>query len=539
MKGTRDCPFPDEAYVPVSIERITHSRGEGAKERNSSAYTLLAIERGEGRVRIGNRIVRLERGDCIVVAAHTEIEAKENHDEDLRLYLLCFEVMDLQRRGQDVRREAKLASLIFSLAEGEPKPLRPLPRLLQLLNRIYENRHTRDERVKFENYGCFQELMGLLPDAGRAVRESTSKDAVRHTIALMEQTYYEDITLQQLAQTAALSRRQYSMLFRELTGTSPMHYLADIRIARAREQLLLGEDRLHDISRSVGYRDPSYFSRRFKRATGIPPQVYIRRHRHEGRVVAIHYTGYLLALDITPVGVGSLQQSYHFRNRLGEVREVGFVPEAEAIAPLQPDLILGFVEGESHEKLSRIAPTYTISWGRFPWRDLLTRLGKFFGKERAADDWLERFHDKAERVALKFQSRVGVDQTVCQIWVWKNEIHVYRKHKVLYDILRLTPPEQIRNELRLELEGFKSIIQLQQLPDYASDRILLLVSGDPESRSHLKRIMESPNWNSLPAVRNGRVQLYPAEQWIPSDPLSIEAQLDEAERLLNARLFGS
>jgi AraC-like DNA-binding protein/ABC-type Fe3+-citrate transport system substrate-binding protein len=526
MKEADRLMFPDTCYVPLALIRLCRGEEKASFDHHEASYMLLAAELGRTGVRIGKRRVWLMPGECLLLAYADSIEAEcDEQDNDWLLYALQFQAAHVPNRSHDAD---PIASLL-PLSAGN-QAMRANPRLLKLLGRMYEHRHPTKEAERHRNYIRFQELIGLLFDES-STGTLTSKEAVERTIAQLHETYDEELTLQLLAERAALSPRQYCKLFRELTGTSPMDYLTDIRIAKARELLLLSEDRLPDISRTVGYRDPSYFSRRFKRSTGITPQAYVRQYRLEGRIVALQYSGHLLLLGIRPIGVGSLGQTHYFRHRLDGVGEVGLFPDQKALAPFSPDLILGFLEGERHDSLSRIAPTLTVPWERYTWREALMRLGSFFGRERFVDDWLAEIEQKAERAGKELGQRIGSEETVALVRIWKDEIHVYRKHPALYGLLRLNPPEQIARELQMKLSGFKSYIAPHQLPDYAADRVLLIVSDDAESLYHMKQLMQSPYWTVLPAVRNSRVSILDAKRWIPCDPLSIDAQLDEAVAL--------
>ncbi|MBO9609761.1 MAG: helix-turn-helix domain-containing protein [Paenibacillaceae bacterium] len=525
---TEERMFPDICYAPKALDWLL----PGDEWKCGGSYALLAAERGSGTLRLGMRRIGMKRGECLLLAGAETLALEAEPAGDWRLYALAFDVARVSGDG------AEQAALPPRLPLNEKLALPEAPQLLRLLSRLHRRRRPLNEAERFRNQCEFQEAIGLLLHwtPALASEELTSREAVLQTIADMREAYDEELTLRALADRAALSPRQYTQLFRELTGTSPMDYLADIRIAKARELLLLSDERLPVISRSVGYRDPAYFGRRFKRSTGESPLAYMRRRRLEGRIVALQYVGHLLLLGITPVGVGSMGLAYHFRNRLGDAGEVGLYPERSTLAPLAPDLILGFIEGERHERLSRIAPTFTLPWEQYPWREKIVKLGAFFGRERVAFDWLAAIDEKAERTGKELARRFGSERTVALLRIWRDELHVYRKHPVLYDLLRLRPPEQVERELRMKLDRFKTTIALHQLPDYAADRLILLVSGDEETQLTLRRVMASPYWAAYPAVQSGRVAICDAGPWYPSDPLSIEAQLRETVALHEAHL---
>jgi AraC family transcriptional regulator, transcriptional activator of pobA len=58
-----------------------------------------------------------------------------------------------------------------------------------------------------------------------------------------------------------------------------MQWIEDRRMLEARRLLLATDDKVDGVAERVGYRDPSYFRRRFRRAHGVPPQAWRERTR--------------------------------------------------------------------------------------------------------------------------------------------------------------------------------------------------------------------------------------------------------------------
>lgn len=65
-------------------------------------------------------------------------------------------------------------------------------------------------------------------------------------------------------------------LFRQSIGKTVFQYLSEIRIAHARELLATSSMKGSQISEKVGFSDESYFSKVFKRHTGISPLKYAK-----------------------------------------------------------------------------------------------------------------------------------------------------------------------------------------------------------------------------------------------------------------------
>jgi transcriptional regulator GlxA family with amidase domain len=88
-------------------------------------------------------------------------------------------------------------------------------------------------------------------------------------------------TLSTLAALIELCPRQLERLFKEETGTSPLHYLHDLRLARACDLLVTGFKNVTEIAEAVGFEDVNYFIRVFKVAHGCTPLTFRRRSAGE------------------------------------------------------------------------------------------------------------------------------------------------------------------------------------------------------------------------------------------------------------------
>jgi AraC-like DNA-binding protein len=86
----------------------------------------------------------------------------------------------------------------------------------------------------------------------------------------------ESISLEALARVACMSRFHFARRFRQSTGSSPMAYLLQMRIQRARCLLEEGESKIADIAAELGFFDQSHFTRTFRRAIGMSPRAYAR-----------------------------------------------------------------------------------------------------------------------------------------------------------------------------------------------------------------------------------------------------------------------
>ncbi|MGB9876285.1 MAG: PocR ligand-binding domain-containing protein [bacterium] len=86
----------------------------------------------------------------------------------------------------------------------------------------------------------------------------------------------EGLCLREVAKALRLSSYYLAHLFKSSEGKSVGEHIKEMRIARARELLEDSELSIIEIALEVGYSDPSYFARLFRKATGLSPAEYRR-----------------------------------------------------------------------------------------------------------------------------------------------------------------------------------------------------------------------------------------------------------------------
>ena len=84
----------------------------------------------------------------------------------------------------------------------------------------------------------------------------------------------DDLSIDALAQRAAMSRRNFTRLFHEVFGKTPAQFVAEARIAEAQQRLLVPRNSIESIASSLGFRSADVFSVAFERFTGIRPRIY-------------------------------------------------------------------------------------------------------------------------------------------------------------------------------------------------------------------------------------------------------------------------
>ena len=92
----------------------------------------------------------------------------------------------------------------------------------------------------------------------------------------VDQHLSENCTLHDAAQIACLEEKYFSAFFHEKTGICFSHWLARLRIEKAKEIIKKKHTTITEIASNVGFQDLRSFERAFKRYTGVTPRDFKR-----------------------------------------------------------------------------------------------------------------------------------------------------------------------------------------------------------------------------------------------------------------------
>ncbi|EFM09937.1 two component transcriptional regulator, AraC family [Paenibacillus curdlanolyticus YK9] len=120
-----------------------------------------------------------------------------------------------------------------------------------------------------------QKALANKPEESAAPIEDREHHAVEQVKHELEQSYDQPFELEKLAQSVGMNGSYLSRLFRIQTNMTMTDYVIQLRIEKAKE-LLIGNPALrnYEISQLVGYHDPVYFNKLFKKTVGVTPKDY-------------------------------------------------------------------------------------------------------------------------------------------------------------------------------------------------------------------------------------------------------------------------
>ena len=125
----------------------------------------------------------------------------------------------------------------------------------------------------------FLQLMDALSGSRKEIIPDSASSRVLRAVMQLSWERRAPKKIPYYAAMCGMSTARFAVVFKEATGRTPTEFLEDARMEDAKKLLDKTTLTVSEVSASVGYRDPLYFSRIFRRRFGVPPTEYRKRVR--------------------------------------------------------------------------------------------------------------------------------------------------------------------------------------------------------------------------------------------------------------------
>ena len=284
-----DYSVDDLRLLVLNVGYAVHNSDWNWKDVSSPFTRLYYVTDGHAQIRMEDGVHDLYPGKLYIVPSftrHTNI--CNEHFEHYYIHIY-----------EDVQSKSKIFEeyeFPFEVAphEGDSKlfqrlcELNPKGRLQQSNPKSYDNHSTLIENIRINKTRGFQDIVesrGILYILTSRFLEmarpkSSSKDErIRNAQSYIRKNIGSKIMVKDLAEDTSLSLEHFIRLFKKETGETPNMYITRMKLERAMVILATSDSNIKSIALTLGYDDLSYFTRAFKRFSGVTPQQYRDQHQ--------------------------------------------------------------------------------------------------------------------------------------------------------------------------------------------------------------------------------------------------------------------
>lgn len=252
-------------YYPRAVN---HDR---ERKLGSAQYILLYCVEGFGFINIQGKEIELKPNTYFIIPKNVPHRYSSSIENPWSIYWVHFigEHADLlyQRHYEQKRLECE------NIPYDEQRIL-SFNEIFELLENSFDKREMEIINIKIMNFiSSFIFQKEINPNL-------QEKDVITDSINFMKKNLHRCFTLEELAERQHLSISHYCRLFHSKTGRSPHQYFNQLKIQKSCQYLYFSDLNIKEICCELGFEDPYYFSRLFKKLMGLSPAYYKMQHKN-------------------------------------------------------------------------------------------------------------------------------------------------------------------------------------------------------------------------------------------------------------------
>lgn len=240
------------------------------RKEGSNEYILLYCIEGKGSVEIFGKTFHLKPNSFLIIPPNVEHHYRSSINYPWTIYWCHF----LGEKGKLLYKhyQCKSSYPVISIPRTEPR-LKGLLKVMNILESGFDV-----YGIEFANLSLFNIIMEMIyyNDINTKVVET---DIISNTINFLNANLHKNIKIDFLANRCNLSISRYSEIFKKKTGYSPIQFFNKLKIEKSCQYLYFTDLRIKEICNKIGYDDPYYYSRAFKKLMGMSPSQYRKEYK--------------------------------------------------------------------------------------------------------------------------------------------------------------------------------------------------------------------------------------------------------------------
>lgn len=254
--------IPQNKKIPYRLSIIKPENITGFETCWHDTYELFYCIKGKAKIQIEGKVIALEKGE---IAAVNPYEYHLLIDLTGDILSLSFPLFFLKNVGIE-----KLEYQINQVIDTKETANRDLN---TYFSSIYEDVTTTQElpiRTKLVGLGyvILGELFSKYAKKMNIIQLnslSTRFDYVKSALDFIQDNYFQNISIQSLANHLNISPSYFSHIFKEITGETPLNNIEKVRVAHAKQLILASDLEMWKIANKVGFSDLKAMNKAFKK----------------------------------------------------------------------------------------------------------------------------------------------------------------------------------------------------------------------------------------------------------------------------------
>ncbi len=260
-------PLVNEAFITDIgyYPRAFHHYRE--RRQGTEAFILIYCVKGKGWLRLGDgEQTAVQENSVIVIPAGAPHSYGADDADPWSIYWFHL------KGGQigDILEQSGLQSGRVHLPPSEAEKLIELFRVC--FDLLSTGAHQEANLLHVSH--SVRYMLSLLGLVQRLHQEERAQAYLDRAVLYMQQKLEMNLTLDELAEHTRISRQHLNHVFRKATGITPIDYYLKLKMQRACQLLDLTDQTIKEVSLALGFGDPFYFSRLFKKMIGLSPTQY-------------------------------------------------------------------------------------------------------------------------------------------------------------------------------------------------------------------------------------------------------------------------
>ena len=263
---TQSLYLTDIGYYPKASGHF-RSRQNGAQEN-----ILIYCIDGKGWFSVNNKKYKIDKNQFFILQKNVPHEYGADRQSPWSIYWLHF-------AGEKTSIFSSIFNQILDIAPVEGHRIQER---ISIFEEIYQNLELGYSQDNLEYVSmCLWHLLASFRfvQQFRVINKVKQINFIQQTILFMKENLNKNLKLEEIAEHVHYSVPHFSMMFTKSTSYSPLVYFTQLKVQRACQYLDHTDLSVKSIAYELGFDDPFYFSKVFKKHINLSPQQYKNREK--------------------------------------------------------------------------------------------------------------------------------------------------------------------------------------------------------------------------------------------------------------------